>query len=156
MSDQQYTDERLETGDELPMERSDETETPSTFVNAVEFVDNAIDEAEDINEISVEALVVLNVLRIVKKPTEVRVNVIRSQRLTIIELDVHSSDLGPLIGRGGHTIDAVRDVAIAAAGGSEIKYVIYPLEEGRPPRISVYRSYNGQQGRRSYRRGSNG
>jgi len=154
MSDQPNGNEHLDTGDTLPEDRADET--PSDFQNAVEFVDVAIDDAEEISDLSVEALVVLNVLRIVKQPQKVRVNITRSQRLVVIELDVPDSDLGPLIGREGHTIDAIRDIAIASSGGSEIKYVIYPLEDGRPPRIGMNRSARSRNyGGRSYRNHNN-
>jgi len=158
MSDQ---DQVIEEVDE-EIERSDEELQPPGFQCAADFVDAEIDLLDDgsISDLSVEALVTLTVLRIVDNPDELRVNITRASRMTVIELDVHEDDLGKVIGKYGHTIDAIRSIARSAAGESPIEYDIVPLEKGKPParnrrrrgNHNNWRRYRGADRRRHYNR----
>jgi predicted RNA-binding protein YlqC (UPF0109 family) len=140
--------------EELGEDEEELTHSKPGSLRALDFVDDSIDAVDYISELSVEALVALNVLRITKHPEDVLVNITKSQRLIIMEFDVHKSDLAALIGKEGNTINSVRSIARAAAGNSEIKYVIYPLEEGRPPKIYLHQQDNRTRnsGRRFHRK----
>jgi predicted RNA-binding protein YlqC (UPF0109 family) len=102
------------------------------FTSASEFVDAEIDLVDYISDLSVEALVALSVLQVVSNPAEVRVSVTKASRLVVIEFDVCESDIGQVIGRGGHTIDAIRSLAKSALGESDVEYLISVLEDGKP------------------------
>lgn len=133
MSDQDQANEEVSEDIEA-VERSDD-EGNSGFQYALDFVDAEIDLLDDgnISELSIEALVTLIVLRIVDHPEDMRVNVTHASRMVVIELDVKEDDLGKVIGRHGHTVDAIRSIARSAAGESPIEYDIVPLEKGKPP-----------------------
>ncbi len=105
----------------------------SSSVNAIDFVDDELDSTANVGALSIEAFVTLAILRVVSNPGPVTVSVVKSQRLVILEYDVDKSDVGQVIGKHGHTINAIRSLAKAAAGDSKVEYVIYVLEDGRPP-----------------------
>ena len=109
-----------------------QTRAPENFVSAVEFVANELNAAEPISDVSVECLVTLAILRIVRSPESVRVNIARAHRMIILEYDVRTEDIGQVIGKGGHTIDAIRSLSKSAAGSADIEYAIYLLEDGKP------------------------
>ncbi|MGW8179674.1 MAG: KH domain-containing protein [bacterium] len=159
MSDQnQNNDEVWDIKEDIEeVERSDDAPHTS-FQNALDFVDAEIDALNDgdISELPIEALVALVVLRIVEHPQDVRLNITRASRLVVIELDVNTEDLGKVIGKQGHTVDAIRSIARSAAGESSIEYDIVPLEKGKPPARSRRRprgNYhnNWSRHRRGYR-----
>ena len=52
---------------------------------------------------------------LVDHPDEVSVNELQGERTTILELRVHSDDLGKVIGKQGRTARAMRTVVSAAA-----------------------------------------
>ncbi len=106
--------------------------SPSNFVNALDFVDAELDAVEFVSDLSVEGLATLAILGVVRSPKEVRVNVTRAQRMVVLEYDVCTEDIGQVIGKGGHTIDAIRSLSKSVAGRADIEYVIYLMEDGKP------------------------
>jgi predicted RNA-binding protein YlqC (UPF0109 family) len=52
---------------------------------------------------------------LVDNPDQVQVGAIEGEHLTVLELRVHPSDLGRVIGREGHMADSIR-IILAAAG----------------------------------------
>lgn len=139
MSDREHHEEL--PSDDTPTEKGSDAQGTADFQRASEFVDNEIDSVDDISKLSIEALVVLSVLRITNHSDELRVNIVRASRLVIIELDVKEEDLGQVIGKDGHTVDAVRSIARSASGDSGVEYDIMLLEKGRrPPRVRRRRS----------------
>lgn len=157
MPDQDKLDQtELARDGEIEEESSAEQEY-TNFQLACDFVDDAIDAVDRISDLSIEALIVLTVLRIVRHPEDFKVNITRASRMVVIELDVHEDDLGPVIGRYGHTVDSLRDIARSAAGDSGVDYDIVPLENGKPPpsrnrRYSRNRDLRSGRQKRSYRR----
>ncbi|WP_025273749.1 RNA-binding protein [Haloglycomyces albus] len=57
---------------------------------------------------------------IVANPDDVRVRLVDSRRGKRLEVRVHPDDLGTVIGRGGRTINAVRQV-ITSIGGRGVR-----------------------------------
>jgi uncharacterized protein len=51
----------------------------------------------------------------VNNPDQVQVRAVEAETVTLLELRVHPSDLGRVIGRQGHMADSIRTI-IAAAG----------------------------------------
>jgi len=103
--------------------------------DAIDFVDREIDSTEDIESLSVEAFVTLAILRVVRSPEDVRVHVTRSQRMVILEYEVREDDIGQVIGRGGHTIDAIRSLAKSITG--KVEDSSQEESEERPPHNPV-------------------
>lgn len=58
---------------------------------------------------------------IVDNPTEVQVRSKESQRGDVLEVHVHPSDLGRVIGRSGRTAQALRTVINALAAGRRVR-----------------------------------
>ncbi len=52
---------------------------------------------------------------LVDNPDQVRVRVIEGEQLTVLELRVHPSDIGKVIGREGRMVGSIRTI-LAAAG----------------------------------------
>ena len=52
---------------------------------------------------------------LVDNPDQVQVGAIEGEQLTVLELRVHPSDLGKVIGRDGRMADSIRTI-LAAAG----------------------------------------
>ena len=129
----------------------DDGSTAGNFVNALEFVDAEIERASRVSDLSVEGLVTLAILRIVRSPDVVRVNITRAQRMVILEYDVRMEDIGQVIGKGGHTIDAIRSLSKSATGSADIEYVIYLMEDGKP--ALGYGTARGPKRRGGYPRG---
>ncbi|MCD6119720.1 KH domain-containing protein [bacterium] len=61
-------------------------------------------------------LLVALVTKIVDHPDEVVVTEVEGERAAILELRVHESDVGKVIGRDGRIINALRTLVKAAAG----------------------------------------
>lgn len=118
-----------EHGTGAPHERGS---SPANFVSALDFVDAELDRVELVSDLSVEGLVTLSILGIVRTPEAVLVNVTRAQRMVVLEYDVRTEDIGQVIGKGGHTIDAIRSLSKSVAGRVDIEYVIYLMEDGKP------------------------
>jgi len=102
------------------------------FVSAIDYVDAEIDLVDCISDLSVEGLVALTVLQVTHNPEAVKVNVTKASRLVVMEFDVDKDDIRYVIGRGGHTIDAIRSIARSVLGESEVEYLISVLEDGKP------------------------
>ncbi len=56
---------------------------------------------------------------LVDKPDEVKVNAVEGQQVTVLELRVHPTDLGKVIGRQGRTAKSIR--TILGAAGMKLK-----------------------------------
>jgi predicted RNA-binding protein YlqC (UPF0109 family) len=52
---------------------------------------------------------------LVDNPDQIQVRAIEGEQVTVLELRVHPSDLGRVIGRQGHMADSIRTI-LAAAG----------------------------------------
>lgn len=52
---------------------------------------------------------------LVDNPDQVQVRAIEGEHVTVLELRVHASDVGKVIGRQGHIVDSIRTI-LAAAG----------------------------------------
>lgn len=127
------------------------SQSDAQFVSALDYVDAEIDLAEQISELSIEGLVALMVLQVAHNPDAVRISVTKASRLVVMEFDVDKDDIRYVIGRGGHTIDAIRSIARSVLGESDLEYLISVLEDGKPiVRTGGRRHPN----RRRYQRGS--
>lgn len=58
---------------------------------------------------------------IVDRPDDVRVDAINSSRGEVLEVHVHTEDLGRVIGRQGRTAKALRTVVTALAEGRRVR-----------------------------------
>ena len=56
---------------------------------------------------------------LVDKPDQVQVNTVEGQQVTVLELRVHPTDLGKVIGRQGRTAKSIR--TILGAAGTKLK-----------------------------------
>jgi len=56
---------------------------------------------------------------LVDKPEDVHVNTVEGEQVTVLELKVHPSDLGKVIGRQGRTAKSIR--TILGAAGMKLK-----------------------------------
>ena len=52
---------------------------------------------------------------LVDNPDQVQVRAIEGEHVTVLELRVHPSDVGKVIGRQGHIVDSIRTI-LAATG----------------------------------------
>jgi predicted RNA-binding protein YlqC (UPF0109 family) len=59
---------------------------------------------------------------LVDNPDQVQVRAVEAEQVTVLELRVHPSDLGRVIGRQGHMADSIRTI-LAAAGMKLRKHV---------------------------------
>jgi len=62
-------------------------------------------------------------------PEEVRVKSSEGAQVTVLELQVHSEDLGKVIGRQGRTAKAIRTVLGAAGIKARKRYTLEILED---------------------------
>lgn len=67
-------------------------------------------------DLTVEQLLTILVSRIVNCPDDMEVIVVNSGRVKVIEFDVPSDQRGPILGRSGHIIQAVRSISKALLG----------------------------------------
>jgi predicted RNA-binding protein YlqC (UPF0109 family) len=65
---------------------------------------------------------------LVDKPEEVVVSVIEGQQTSVIELKVAKEDLGKIIGKQGHTAQAIRTILGAASKKTGKRFVLELLE----------------------------
>jgi uncharacterized protein len=64
---------------------------------------------------AMKELVELIAKALVDKPEEVVVNAVEGEQVTVLELKVHPTDLGKVIGRQGRTAKSIRTI-LGAAG----------------------------------------
>jgi uncharacterized protein len=65
---------------------------------------------------------------LVDNPDEVQVRAVEGEQVTVLELRVHPSDLGRVIGRQGRMADSIRTI-LAAAGMKLRKHVTVEILE---------------------------
>lgn len=65
---------------------------------------------------------------IVDNPDDVRVDLVNGRRGRILEVRVHPDDLGKVIGRGGRTAKALRQV-MAGVGGRSVRVDVVDTDE---------------------------
>lgn len=61
---------------------------------------------------------------LVDNSEEVSVREIAGKQTTVLELKVAKEDIGKVIGRGGHTADALRTLLNAASGKENKRYIL--------------------------------
>jgi hypothetical protein len=65
---------------------------------------------------------------LVDKPDEVQVELVEERNANVYEIEVADEDLGKIIGRGGKTARAIRQVVSAAAPRSRKRTLVEILE----------------------------
>lgn len=65
---------------------------------------------------------------LVDNPAEVSVNAVEGEQVTVLELRVHPSDLGKVIGKQGRTAKAIRTLLGAAGMKLRKRYTLEILE----------------------------
>jgi predicted RNA-binding protein YlqC (UPF0109 family) len=65
---------------------------------------------------------------LVDNPDQVQVRAVEDENLTVLELRVHASDLGKVIGRQGRIAQAIRTI-LSAAGGKLRKHFTLEILE---------------------------
>jgi len=112
------------------------TSVPSSFgvvpvaISALDFVSNAL-KTRSCSSLGVEVLTALSILHLVSNPEYVKLHITRSVRYITLEFDVHESDKGKVIGKNGHTIEAIRSLAKSATGSANVEYQIHLIEDRR-------------------------
>lgn len=71
---------------------------------------------EDVCDLTLEQVMALLVYKIVEHPDELEAAVVSTDRIKVIEFDLHPNDRGPVIGRNGYTIKALHTIAKAILG----------------------------------------
>ena len=66
---------------------------------------------------------------LVDRPDEVQVRTVGGAQVTVLELRVHSEDLGKVIGRQGRTAKAIRTVLSAAGTKIRKRFTLEILED---------------------------
>jgi predicted RNA-binding protein YlqC (UPF0109 family) len=61
---------------------------------------------------------------LVDQPEQISVNEIGSGDTKVLEVRVAKTDIGKVIGKQGRTVQAIRTVLRAAAGGSRKRYIL--------------------------------
>ena len=69
------------------------------------------------------------VKRIVDNPEEVKVQGIKGEKVTILEISVAKEDMGKVIGKGGRIASALRVLVGAAAAKLKKRAIVEILEE---------------------------
>jgi len=82
---------------------------------------------EAAQELTLEQILTLLVSKIVSRPDEVEVNVVTTQKIKVIEFDVAPEDRGPILGRQGQTIQALRTLSKAILG-ARVKDFSYRID----------------------------
>lgn len=65
---------------------------------------------------------------LVDKPNEVKVNEIAGEQAVVLELSVSKEDLGKVIGKRGHTAQAIRTILNAAGMKAKKRYLLQIIE----------------------------
>jgi predicted RNA-binding protein YlqC (UPF0109 family) len=101
-------------------------------IDAVRFVQGALEHwlsTDKSQPLSVPVISTLLVLQLVRDPSTVKVYVTTAVRSVTVEFEVEEADKGRIIGKGGHTIDALRSLSRSVAGASERNYEIHLIED---------------------------
>ena len=80
------------------------------------------------NENHLVSLIEFVVKSLVDMPDQVRVNAIRGEQTTVIELHVAKEDLGKVIGKQGRTATSLRTLLNAASTKLKIRSVLEIIE----------------------------
>lgn len=73
-------------------------------------------------------LIEIIVKSLVDQPDEVRINIIKGEKTSVIELSVAKDDLGKVIGKQGRTAKAIRTLLTAASTKLKQRAVLEILE----------------------------
>ena len=65
---------------------------------------------------------------LVDNPDEVKVNIVEGQQVTVLELKVHPTDLGKVIGRQGRTAKSIRTILGAVGMKTKKRLTLEILE----------------------------
>ncbi|MEC8306786.1 MAG: KH domain-containing protein [Chlamydiota bacterium] len=68
------------------------------------------------------------VKNIVENPEEVSINIVNTSQTMIIEVTVSQEDIGKLIGKKGHTINALRSILMTIASKEGLRVNIEVIE----------------------------
>lgn len=71
---------------------------------------------------------------IVDHPDDVHVDLLSERRNRVLEIRVHPEDLGKVIGRGGRTVRALRQV-MSGIGGKDVRVEV--VDDGFAPQPSA-------------------
>ena len=82
---------------------------------------------ESARNLTIEQVLALLAYKIVSRPEAARLVVTNASRTCVVEFDVDPQDCGPMLGRGGYIISAIRTLAKAMLG-SRVKDVNYRVE----------------------------
>jgi predicted RNA-binding protein YlqC (UPF0109 family) len=88
----------------------------------------------------VEEFVEFVIRRLIEFPDEMVLTKIESPRKVVFQIQLRQSDIGFVIGKQGHTIEAIRNLLNAAASRHGQKVVLQILEEKggiAPPQVPV-------------------
>ena len=77
---------------------------------------------------SITGLLKYIVGEMVDDPDQVKISTIEGTQSFVIELSVAKSDMGKLIGKRGHNIDAIRTIIAAASATAYIRTVLEIIE----------------------------
>jgi uncharacterized protein len=69
---------------------------------------------------------------LVDKPDQVQVRVIEGEQVTVLELRVHPSDMGKVIGRAGHMAQSIR-IILGAVGMKLRRRIVFEIVSGPAP-----------------------
>lgn len=73
---------------------------------------------EEARDLTLEQVMSILAYYIAENPEEIDVAVVNTDRIKVLEFDMHPSDRGPVIGRNGYIIKALHTVAKAILGAS--------------------------------------
>jgi len=76
----------------------------------------------------IKELVTRIVKALVEYPDEVNVSEIQSETTSVIELRVHSSDIGKVIGKQGRTAKAIRNILGAVSAKLNKRFILEIIE----------------------------
>ena len=76
---------------------------------------------------------------LVDNPDQIRVRVIEGEQITKLELRVHPSDIGKVIGREGRMANSIRTI-LGAAGWKLRRRVMLEIVSGQAPSSPAVRS----------------
>lgn len=76
----------------------------------------------------IKELVTRIVKALVEYPDEVNVSEVQSETTSVIELKVHSSDIGKVIGKQGRTAKAIRNILGAVSAKLNKRFILEIIE----------------------------
>jgi predicted RNA-binding protein YlqC (UPF0109 family) len=98
-------------------------ETSQTF--------HAVEKLGDLQEMGIEKLLALAVMKVVDFPEEVQFTVTEAKSTTMIEILVNDQDKPKLIGKQGRTMNAIRTIISAMGGKIRRRYSVELLDDDR-------------------------